>query len=248
MMSTKPINLKAAIRARKFLRKLGKDLAAKINNPSGNNLDTDIQLKRLEYLKIINFDVDEGIAEFGRYLSPKRMAKLIVEQEKIHAKKNASTLRNQLAKVEVDLMIEKGYASINQRLISYLENYIEGFEYARGANSRKRQAAVLSNKDEDNARRQECLKIALKGVTTITGYEYPKYFNELKRKYPKPLHVPKPRLTAREKRLSKAEQKRILEEKAADRDGNWLDQSERAFFRRVTGVSAKSKKHSQLKS
>jgi len=127
-MSTKPINLKAAIEARKFLRKLEKDLTAKTNNPSGNNLDTDIQLKRLEYLKIVNFDVDEGLAEFGQYLSPKRMAKLIVEQEKIHSKKSASTLRNQLAKVEVDLMIEKGYASINQRLISYLENYIEGVE------------------------------------------------------------------------------------------------------------------------
>lgn len=244
MMSTKPLNLKAAIGARKFLRKLEKDLTAKTNNPSGNNLDTDIQLKRLEYLKIINFDVDEGLAEFGQYLSPKRMAKLINEQEKIHSKKSASTLRNQLAKVEVDLMIEKGYASINQRLISYLENYIEGVEYARGANSRKRQAAVLSNKDKDNARRHECLKIALKGVTTITGYEYHKYFNELKRSYPKPLHVPNPRLTAAEKKLSKAKQKKIIEEKAAERDGNWLDQSERAFFKKATGKTARSKKSS----
>lgn len=243
-MSMKPMNLKAAMQARKFLTKLEKDLTAKIKNPSGNNLDTDIQLKRLEYLKIINFDIDAGLAEFGQYLSPKRMTKLIVEQEKIHAKKNINALRNQLAKVEIDLMIEKGYAAINQKLINYLENYIEGVEYARGANSRKRQAAVLSNKDEDNARRRECLNIALKGVTTITGYEYPKYFNELKKRYPKPLYIPNPRLTAQEKKLSKVMQKQILEEKAAERDGNWLDQSERAFFKRVTGKTARSKKSS----
>lgn len=247
-MSTKPINLKAAVGARKFLRKLEKDLTAKTKNPSGNNLDTDIQLKRLEYLKIVNFDVDEGLAEFGQYLSPKRMGKLVAEQEKIHLKKSAGTLRSQLAKVEIDLMIEKGYASINQRLISYLENYIEGVEYARGANSRKRQAGKLSNKAEDDRRRRECLSYALKGVSKVTGYEYNKYFSELKKCYPKPLYVPNPRLTPAEKKLSKEKQKKILEEKVAERDGNWLDQSERAFFKKVTGVSAKSKKHSQLKS
>ena len=58
------------------------------------------------------------------------------------------------------------------------------------------------------------------------------------------MHVPNPRLTAAEKKLSKAKQKKILEEKAAERDGNWLDQSERAFFKKATGKTARSKKSS----
>lgn len=243
-MATKPINRAAAIRTRKFLRQLKKELELKASNPKGNDLDTDIQLKRLEFLKIVNFDVDEGFAEFRDYISPKIMAKKLAEHEKKHAKKNLATLRTELAQTEIDLEMERSYATINEKIINYMKNYIEGIEYAREANSRKRQAGALSNKQEDNKRRTECLAKVLNGITNITGYEYHQYFSLLRRRYPKPLYVPNPRLTAAEKKLSKQKQKEILEEKMGDRDGNWLDQSERAFFERVTGKPAKTKKAS----
>lgn len=247
-MGTKPINREAAIRARKFLRQLKKELEPKIKNPKGNDLDTDIQIKRLEYLKIVNFDIDEGFAEFRDYISPKIMAKKLADHEKKHANKNLASLRSELARVEVDLEMERSYATINKKMIDYMKNYIEGVEYARGANSRKRQAGALSNRQEDNRRRTECLSKVLEGITNITGFEYHKYFSLLNRTYPKPLYVPRPRLTAAEKKLSKQKQKEILEEKEKDRDGNWLDQTERAFFKRAAGVAAKTKKASPLKS
>jgi hypothetical protein len=246
-MKLKPYSVKSVMYSRKFLKDLEKHLKDKVASPKGNNLDTRIQLERLNYLYIVNSDIHEGLKEFGGLLSPVLSAKKISEIKKKYVDKSPKEILDLLAKCELELMAEKGYAAISEKMIAYLTNYVEGVEYARQTNSKNRQTGKATKKSEDDKHRIECLGHALKNVTTVTGYEYPKYFSELKRRYPKPLSVPEPRLTAAEKKLSKAKQAELIAEKKAERDGNWLDQTERAFFKKQTGVGAKSKKASSVK-
>lgn len=246
-MKSKPYSIKSVMQSRKFLKDLEKHLSEKVALPKGNNLDTRIQLERLKYLRIANSDIEDGLKEFGSLQSPILSAKKISETKKKYANASPKEILDLLAKCELELMIEKGYATISEKMIAYLTNYVEGVEYARQANSKNRQSGKAAKQAEDNKRRVECLKHALKNVTTVTGHEYPNYFSELKRRYPKPLCVPEPRLTAAEKRLSKVKQADLIAEKKAERDGNWLDQTERSFFKKHTGVSAKSKKSSSVK-
>ncbi len=246
-MRTKPYNIKSVMHSRKFLKDLEKHLKDKVEAPKGNNLDTRIQLERLRYLYIANSDIREGLKEFGTLLSPALSAKKISEIKKKYAGVSPKEALDLLAKSELELIIEKGYASISEKMIAYLTNYVEGVEYARQSNSKNRQSGKAAKKAEDDKHRIECLEHVLKNVTTITGHEYPKYFSELKKRYPKPLYVPEPRLTAKEKELSKAKQAELIAEKKAERDGNWLDSTERAFFKKQTGANAKSKKVSSHK-
>jgi hypothetical protein len=236
-----PANLEAAEKAAQLIKDqlliLEKSTATK-KRPS---LQDSLNKERLQGLMVADSLTDDEMHRFGKFLDPKQRAKHINKRITILGKLNKDELVQKLAQVELDLLIEQGYAVVINRALDESWHKFEGDEYKKVKSSAKRQLGRQAIFEEDEKRLKECLsKVKKSKVGSLSSGDYVIFRSTVYLHYPESNLKQAPRLTGEFKDLTPEQQQEERDYLKEDSPG-WSESRLRDFFTKHAKVKASTK-------
>jgi hypothetical protein len=237
-----PANLEAAERAAQLIKDQLAALEKSTATKKRPSLQDNLNKERLQGLMQADSLTDDEMQRFGRFLDPKQRAKHIDEQVTILGKLKKDELVQKLAQVELDLLIEQGYAAIINRASDELWHKFEGDEYKKLKSSANRQLGRQAIFVEDEKILKECFSKVkkLKGGALLSG-DYRIFKSTVYLHYPESKMKQAPRLTGEYKDLTPEQQQEERDYMKEDSPG-WSESRLRDYFAKHAKVKASTKK------
>lgn len=160
--------------------------------------------ERLQALLVMHYQFENEICNLNNLLNPKSFDKEVRKKTKALIGIKESQLSKRLVIAELNLEIERGYASIANRTLEYLWYVSDGDEYRKTKSNTARQTAREKNFENDNKKLMEILIDLRKAnpMRPLDWGDFPEFTKNLYLKYPKPEYMNGPRITGPNKRLT----------------------------------------------
>lgn len=203
--------------------------------------------ERLQGLLVMHYQFENEMHNLDNLLNPKIFEKEVRKKIKSLAEVKPSQLVRRVAIAELNLEIERGYASIANQTLEYLWHVTDGDEYRKVKSSKARQSARERKFENDTKKLLEIL-IALRKANPmrpLTWDDFPEFVQKVYSKYPKPEYIPEPKISGQNKGLTGDALKEAKEElkKARSKDP-WGTPRLMKFFQEVARLpSPKEKVH-----
>jgi len=203
--------------------------------------------ERLQGLLVMHYQFENEMYNLDNLLDPKIFDKEVRKKIKVLAEIKQSHLAKRVAIAELNLEIERGYASIANQTLEYLWHVTDGDEYRKVKSSAARQTKREKNFESDTKKLREILAALRKAkpMGPLTWDDFPEFEKNLYSKYPKPDYIPEPRITGQNKVLTgKALEEAKAELKSARSKDPWGKPRLMKFFQEAAHLpSPKDKVH-----
>jgi hypothetical protein len=145
-----PANLNSALRASKLIDEKIAEIDAESAKRKKPSLRQELQKERLEGLRITSVLNDEDMNNLGALLDPEVFDQRASEIQEQLANLPKEDLVESLARIMLELEMERGYAAVANRSIDQFEHIADGDEYRKIKSNDNRQDKRNENfaKDE----------------------------------------------------------------------------------------------------
>lgn len=240
-----PASLKASEHAARLIEEEIKALEALTSTRKNRSMQDDINKERLQYLLYTSHLNEDQMATFGVLLDPKEFSKEAKSKLPTLTKLKKEDLVLLLAKTQLNLEIERGYAEVVARTLDYLWHKFDGTEYKKVKQSQNRQKGRMELFAEDNQCLAKCLENIRKRIKKsekrdLIPTDYSAFRSEVYLLYPERLEKQNYRIAGKFKSTDPSD----IEEDRKDmknRDPGWSETRLRDFFENQTGLKAVKK-------
>ena len=180
------------------------ELEAATSTRKRESLRNKLLLERLQGLLLMHHQFEYEIDNLNNLLDPKFFDKEVRKNSQALTSLKKSQVVKRLVIAELNLEIERGYASIANRTLEFLWQVSDGDEYRKIKSSNARQTKREKNFENDNKKLMEILIDLRKSnlMRPLDWGDFPEFIKKLYSKYPKPEYVTEPRISGQNKRLT----------------------------------------------
>jgi len=237
-----PANLEAAESAAKMIKDQLADLERSTSTKKRPSLQDALNKERLQGLLIADALTEEEMLILGDLQNEKIISKQIKKRSSALSRLTKTELAERLARAEIEIKVEKGYAGVINRALGELWHKFDGDEYKKVTNSANRQLGRQAIFDEDEKSLKKCLtQIKKRGALPLTPKDYRIFRAEVYLNYPESKMKQAPRLTGELKDLT-PEQQQEERDYMKEHCPGWSESRLRNYYEKHAKVKASAKK------
>jgi hypothetical protein len=237
-----PANLEAAQKAAQMIKDQLADLEKSTATKKRPSLQDTLNRERLQGLLIADALTDDEMSALSDLHDAKKISKKIKNRLSALNRLTKAELAERLARAEIEIQVEKGYAGVINRALDELWHKFDGDEYKKVTNSANRQLGRQAIFDEDEKSLKKCFtQIKKRAALPLTPKDYRIFRAEVYLNYPESKMKQAPRLTGELKDLTPEQQQEERDYMKENYSG-WSESRLRNFYEKHAKVKASVKK------